>query len=913
MKKIISLATLFSVALVLLGVFLFPSLVKEGLGAVGLSFIPKTAEAQNIGTLRNVVTSGFSFKKDLMLGDTDPDVRELQRVLNADIDTMIVSEDVGSRGKEGTYFGAATKAAVIKFQNKYKDIVLTLNSITTADGAVNKPTRTRLNLLLGVMNTYDSVGFPQSRASSQVVVVPAPTIVTPSAGTSMGICQFVELMISIGAVSPDRVNSARTAMSCPMGVFVDLKVNGQDGTAVVSANSTVTISWTSSGVTSCTNGGANKTLSGSETYNIGTVSRSFSFTCRTSAGASVMDTVYVDVTGYTPNDQTAPILLSSSYTLFACTSALYEIDTNVPTKAYLTYRTNSTDAQTISLTDLQSARLGSIPNLLPSTTYYYTLKIVDASGNQFTTVETSKTTSSCQSATSTPDVASSTLVQKVLYSSDGAGIMSVNGSASLKLTSKVTLEAWVKPTKWSTTNGISGTKDQVIISKGKIGDNIDYALTLDNGKLVYSNNDASMYTCSPVVPLNQWTHVAVSVNEATSTVNLYVNGVKMGATSTASTTGLVASSTIATSTASTTSAICESSRGVFKHAEKINKGNAITNVVTSFIDQPSATSGGVTASSTTDQIMAAIAAMGSSNNTVVNPTSNLYIGNFYPKMCLANNAIPKDNGFIGSLDDIRIWKVARTDDQIKDNMRKSVKDSPDLVAYYTFDDGFGSDVSSELNTGEIKGTFEVTDDATATSTTVISDFSTGEGFTVYDPCDVAPPPPPEEEEPDYNVQFAGEIMSVEVCSDKPAYRVVIKGCTGSPVSRLAPNASAAAIETRDASYYNNANGLIVVNVPKNLANPQPQNKTMVFGGTANGAWDEVCAVAKYDPSNPLSHDDAYGTVTRSGSDNSPLTVNSFYLGGKAAKSVGRVKSWDVGKRMVDTCIGYGHSNGWKFF
>ena len=882
MKKIISLAFLLSFALVL---------------AVSLvSFSTKEVKAQNIGTLRNVVTSGFSFKKDLMLGDTDPDVRELQRVLNADVDTMLIADDVGSRGKESTYFGPATKSAVIKFQNKYKDVVLTLNSITTANGVVNKATRTRLNLLLGVMNTYDSVGLPQSRASGQAVVVPAPTVVTQTAQPGMTICQFVELMISIGAVTPDRANSARSAMSCPVGSYVDLKVNGQDGTVAVSANSTITLSWTSSGVSSCNNGGANKPLSGSDTYNRGTASRNFTFTCQTASGASVYDTVYVNVNGAAPNNQNAPILLSSSYYQFAYSLALFQIDTNVPTTASIIYRTNSNDTKTVSFTGLKSSRLETLTGLTPNTTYYFKVKIVDAYGNEFISNENSASTTNDPaddnpSATTTSSSASSTLAQKVLYSSDGAGIMAVNGSDSLKLTSKVTLEAWVKPTSWSNVNGISGTKDQVIVSKGKIGDNIDYALSLDNGKLVYSNNDAAMWTCSPVVPLNQWTHVAVSVDEATSTVNLYVNGVKMGATSTA-----------ATSTASTTSAICEGSRGVFSHAAKINKGNALTNVIASFIDQPAATPDYT--NMTDAQIAASV--LGSAS---VNPTSNLYIGNFYPKFCPAGGTVPKDNGFVGSLDDVRIWKAARTDAQIKDNMKKSVKNNTDLVGYYTFDDGYGSDASLQSNTGAIKGTFEVVDDATATSTITAPDFSMGAGFTLTEPCDVPPPAPPEEEEPDYNVQFAGQIMSVEVCTDKPAYRVVIKGCKGSPVSQVAPNASAAAIEARDIGYYNNANGLIVVNVPKNLANPQPQNKTIVFGGTANGAWDEVCAVAKYDPSNPYSHDAQTGIVTRNGSDTSPLTVNSFTLGGQSAKSVGRVKSWDVGKRGNEVCVGEGQHRG----
>jgi len=111
---------------------------------VGSFFFTKDSQAQNIGGLRNVITPGFSFKKDLRLGDTDPDIKELQKVLNADIDTVVATAGPGSTGQESTYFGSLTKAAVIKFQNKYKGAALTV-----IDGAVDKATRTKLNLLSG--------------------------------------------------------------------------------------------------------------------------------------------------------------------------------------------------------------------------------------------------------------------------------------------------------------------------------------------------------------------------------------------------------------------------------------------------------------------------------------------------------------------------------------------------------------------------------------------------------------------------------------------------------------------------------------------------------------------------------------------------------------------------------------------
>jgi len=46
--------------------------------------------------------------------------------------------------------------------------------------------------------------------------------------------------------------------------------------------------------------------------------------------------------------------------------------------------------------------------------------------------------------------------------------------------------------------------------------------------------------------------------------------------------------------------------------------------------------------------------------------------------------------FPGVIDEVRIWSVARTDNEIKDSMKTSLKgDEPDLVGYWKFDEGSG--------------------------------------------------------------------------------------------------------------------------------------------------------------------------------------------------------------------------------
>jgi hypothetical protein len=50
-----------------------------------------------------------------------------------------------------------------------------------------------------------------------------------------------------------------------------------------------------------------------------------------------------------------------------------------------------------------------------------------------------------------------------------------------------------------------------------------------------------------------------------------------------------------------------------------------------------------------------------------------------------------DNGFTGKMDELRMWKVARTAEEIAANYKLILKgDEPGLVAYYHFDDGAGT-------------------------------------------------------------------------------------------------------------------------------------------------------------------------------------------------------------------------------
>lgn len=94
------------------------------------------------------LSSTIDFSRTLYVGAHGEDVRELQRFLNIDTETVVAETGAGSHGNETNYFGNATKRALIKFQEKYRTEVLAPVGLTFGTGVLGEKTRHKINKLL---------------------------------------------------------------------------------------------------------------------------------------------------------------------------------------------------------------------------------------------------------------------------------------------------------------------------------------------------------------------------------------------------------------------------------------------------------------------------------------------------------------------------------------------------------------------------------------------------------------------------------------------------------------------------------------------------------------------------------------------------------------------------------------------
>lgn len=111
----------------------------------------------------------YQFTRTLQLGSVGEDVREVQKILNANTQTAIEGDQEGSPGKETTYFGQKTKNAVVRYQEIYaKDILIPLG-LSSGTGVVGTITQMHMSRVSGVSSNTQAASADRDADNAKYI------------------------------------------------------------------------------------------------------------------------------------------------------------------------------------------------------------------------------------------------------------------------------------------------------------------------------------------------------------------------------------------------------------------------------------------------------------------------------------------------------------------------------------------------------------------------------------------------------------------------------------------------------------------------------------------------------------------------------------------------------------------------
>lgn len=134
----------------------------------------------NIPGANNSTKNSYVFLKNLSQGQVDVDVLNLQKYLNSQ-KVFVSLSGAGSVGSETSYFGPATKSALINFQNIHSGEILAPAGLSYGTGYFGPSTRAFINSRAGSGSSNTAPSVP-----SQSIVTPPASNTTSSDAVSSG-------------------------------------------------------------------------------------------------------------------------------------------------------------------------------------------------------------------------------------------------------------------------------------------------------------------------------------------------------------------------------------------------------------------------------------------------------------------------------------------------------------------------------------------------------------------------------------------------------------------------------------------------------------------------------------------------------------------------------------------------------
>jgi len=214
-KHVATIAVVLALALGFTFAFATPAkaVTIEELQAQIQGLLAQIASLQSGGSTGSTGGTCFTFTQTLRQGSTGAEVMQLQKFLNSKGFT-VAATGAGSPGNETSYFGPATKAAVIKFQNANAAQILTPVGLTAGTGIWGPSSRAAANAMCTGGTTGGTTTPPPTGAGLSIMAGSQPAnSLAPKGAARVPFTTFVLTNNSGSVVTVNGVTVERTGLA----------------------------------------------------------------------------------------------------------------------------------------------------------------------------------------------------------------------------------------------------------------------------------------------------------------------------------------------------------------------------------------------------------------------------------------------------------------------------------------------------------------------------------------------------------------------------------------------------------------------------------------------------------------------------------------------------------------------------